>query len=63
MTNYIGVDVGKLSLEIYIPAKQDNYQVSNNSKGFTKLLKHLSKHYQDSEIMLVFEATGGLRRL
>ena len=33
MPNYIGVDVGKASLECYIPIINNVYKVPNDNKG------------------------------
>lgn len=62
MTNYVGIDVGKLSLEFYLPINHKNHQISNNAQGFSNLLEYLSKHYQLSDVMLVFEPTGGYEK-
>jgi len=62
MANYIGIDVSKLSLELYIPAKEKNYQLPNNGKGFATLQEQIDKYYQLSEVILVFEPTGGYEK-
>ncbi|CAF0761381.1 unnamed protein product [Didymodactylos carnosus] len=57
---YIGVDVSKKTLSIYIPAINKAFEVSNDQQGFTSMLATINKHYQNlSEIIVVFEPTGG----
>lgn len=63
MTTYIGVDIGKKTLSIYVPTANKAFEVSNNQQGFTKLITCLVKHYQHlSELIIAFEPTGGYER-
>lgn len=63
MTSYIGVDVGKKFLHVYLPIINKSFEVSNNVKGFNTLLSNLSKHYQTlSNLIIAFEPTGGYER-
>jgi len=63
MPNYIGVDVGKASLECYIPTTNNVYKVPNDNKGFLLLLKYLKNHYKTyKDFVMVFEPTGGYEK-
>ncbi len=63
MATYIGVDIGKKSLEVYFPDTAKSFSVINNESGFCKLLNCLNKNYQSlSEVIIVFEPTGGYER-
>lgn len=59
MTTYIGIDVGKKSLQVYLPIKDKSFTISNDQKGFNKLLSHLIKYYDLSSSVIIFEPTGG----
>ena len=59
----IGVDVGKASLECYIPTTNNVYKVPNDNKGFLLLLKYLKNHYKNyKDFVMVFEPTGGYEK-
>ena len=59
MTSYIGIDVGKKSLHIYLSPIADKFiEITNNSKAFVKLLL-LNTILYLSDIIIVFETTGG----
>jgi transposase len=59
-TTYIGVDVSKKTLNIYLPATNKAFEVTNDQQGFTTMLSTINKHYQLlSELIVVFEPTGG----
>lgn len=63
MATYIGVDVGKKSLHLYLPIVDKSFEINNNQPGFTKFLSCLTKHYKClSNIIVVFEPTGGYER-
>lgn len=57
-THYIGIDVSKHYLDVYIPQLQKSLRVPNNNEGLTKITEKLPS--DDSHIIL--EATGGLER-
>lgn len=64
MTSYIGIDVGKKSLHVYMPIIDKSFEVTNNAQGFNKLISCLIKHYRTlSDIIIVFEPTGGYERI
>lgn len=63
MATYIGIDIGKKTLYVYIPQTQKSFELSNNTRGFNSLIKIIEKCYKDlSEIIFVFEPTGGYER-
>jgi transposase len=63
MANYIGVDVGKKSLQIYLSELESSFAITNIASGFNKLISILNKHYSDfSKLVVVFESTGGYER-
>ncbi|AIL64523.1 Transposase IS116/IS110/IS902 family protein [Rickettsiales bacterium Ac37b] len=60
MATYIGVDIGKKSLQLYLPAIDKSFILNNNLSGFTALITQLNKHYTKlTDLILVFEPTGG----
>jgi transposase len=60
MATYIGVDVGKKSLQVYSPITNESFEVTNNELGFNKLLTYLNKYHESlQDIIIVFEPTGG----
>ncbi|WP_410521322.1 hypothetical protein [Candidatus Tisiphia endosymbiont of Myopa tessellatipennis] len=59
-TTYIGVDVSKKTLSIYMPATNKAFEVTNDQHGFTTILSTINKYYPVlSELIVVFEPTGG----
>jgi len=62
MTSYIGVDVGKKSLCFYLPITDKSIEIPNNEQGFAKLISYCAQHYKLSNIIVVFEPTGGYER-
>lgn len=63
MANYIGVDIGKKSLHVYVPIIDKQFEVNNNILGFNKLVSNLIKYYSNlSNVIITFEATGGYDR-
>ena len=64
MTSYIGVDVGKKTLHLYLPVVDQSFEFSNNQQGFHKLLKGINKHYKSLlDTIIVFEPTGGMNEI
>ena len=59
MKSYIGIDVGKHELEIY--HNNSSFCVANTTVGINKLIKYL-KEQSCSDMLIVFEATGGYER-
>ncbi|UCM92488.1 MULTISPECIES: IS110 family transposase [unclassified Candidatus Tisiphia] len=59
-TTYIGVDVSKKTLSIYMLATNKAFEVTNDQHGFTTMLSTINKYYPVlSELIVVFEPTGG----
>lgn len=60
MASYIGIDVGKKTLHVYMPITDKSFEINNNTPGFNKLITCLIKTYSAlSDLILVFEPTGG----
>jgi transposase len=56
---YIGIDVSKAMLDVFILPKKKYIQVENNVKGIKKLIKELSSL---SDSLVVMESTGGYEK-
>ena len=64
MKHYIGVDVGKHSLEVFY--NKTAFSANNTSAGIKKLITCLEKDFLSNlqqDALVVFEATGGYERL
>jgi transposase len=59
-TQYVGIDVCKASLDVYVRGRDTAFQVSNDAAGFVQLLSLLPT--PESVKRLVLEATGGYER-
>jgi len=60
MANYIGIDVGKRSLQIYLADKGNSFAVDNTIVGLKKFISNIRKHYKSfSTLIVAFEPTGG----
>ena len=40
MTTYIGIDIGKRSLQVYLPINDKSFNITNDQRGFKKLLSY-----------------------
>jgi transposase len=49
ITESIGIDVSKATLDVFIHTKQLHKQFLNNRKGFTELLKWVAKEKVNAE--------------
>ena len=60
MENYIGIDVAKSTLQIYIPLNKMDVELENSTDGLKKLYSKLKKYYKKDidEIVFVYESTG-----
>ncbi len=60
MNNYIGIDVAKATLQVFIPINGINIEISNSLAGLKKLYSKLKKLYKKdiNEIVFVYEVTG-----
>ena len=64
MYNYIGIDISKSSLQIYIKHNDTDIELENSSKGLKQLYSKLKKTYKDiSSIVFIFEPTGSYSSL
>ena len=63
MYDYIGIDIAKSSLQIYIPENID-LELENSYEGLKQLYSKLKKRYKDiSNVVFIFEPTGGYSSL
>jgi transposase len=60
MYNYIGIDVAKSSLQVYIEIKDENISILNNEKSLKALYSKLKKYYkkEHKNLVFIFEPTG-----
>ena len=60
MYNFIGIDVAKATLQVYIPIKDENISIGNNKKSINALYSKLKKYYKKEieKIVFIFEPTG-----
>ncbi|RXJ76924.1 IS110 family transposase [Arcobacter sp. F2176] len=60
MNNYIGIDVAKSTLQVYIPENELNIEIENSLYGLKKLYNKLNKLYKKTlpDIVFVYESTG-----
>lgn len=60
---FIGIDVSKKTLDVYILSVKKHFTVSNDTQGFAKLLEICFSHVDRAEIFFCFENTGRYSRL
>ena len=60
MNKYIGIDVAKATLQIYIPKSDSDIEIKNSSDELKKLYSKLKKQYKKElqDIVFVYESTG-----
>lgn len=60
MDNYIGIDVAKSTLQVFIPKNDLDIEIENSPKGLKILHSKLKKQYKNSidDIVFVYESTG-----
>jgi len=58
--NYIGIDIAKSTVQVFIPQNELDIEIENSLKGFQNLYAKLKKLYKKSidEIVFVYESTG-----
>jgi len=60
MNKYIGIDVAKATLQVYIPKSNTDLEIENNPKAikqlYTKLKKQYKKEFKD--LIFIYEPTG-----
>jgi transposase len=65
MNNYIGIDVAKATLQVYIPIKDENISIENSNKSLKSLYSKLKKYYKKdiNKLVFIFEPTGSYSSL
>lgn len=60
MEHYIGIDVAKATLQVFIPKNDLDVEIANSDKGLKSLYSKLKKLYKKSidDIVFVYESTG-----
>lgn len=60
MNNYIGIDISKSSLQIYIPKNNMDLELDNTQQGLKKLTSKLKKIYgkTTNKLIWIYEPTG-----
>ncbi len=60
MDNYIGIDVAKATLQIYIPKNNMDLEIENSFDGLKKLYAKLKKQYKKeiNDLVFIYESTG-----
>jgi len=60
MNNYIGIDVAKATLQVYIPKNDLDIEIKNSDNGLKSLYSKLKKQYKKEidSIVFVYESTG-----
>lgn len=65
MDNYIGIDISKSSMSVYIPKNDMDIEIENSKEGLKSLYSKLKKQYKSEykKIVFVYEATGSYSTL
>jgi len=60
MFHFIGIDVSKATLQVYIPLKEENISIDNTDRSIRSLYSKLKKYYKKEakELVFIFESTG-----
>ena len=60
MEHYIGIDVAKSTLQVFIPKNDLDIEIENSDSGLKKLYSKLKKQYKKEidDIVFVYESTG-----
>ena len=63
--HYIGIDVGKASLEVYFPQEESSCQYDNSKEGIRNFYGKLKKLYPKElrNVVFIYEATGNYSHL
>src|SRR5476649_2478256 len=59
MISWVGIDISKTNLVVWVQPQNEGFDVLNTSQGFVELIEHLSC-YEVGRVLL--EATGGYER-
>jgi len=65
MNHFIGIDVSKSTLQIYIPIKDENISIENSKKALNSLYSKLKKYHKKEleDLVFIFEPTGSYSSL
>ena len=65
MNKYIGIDVAKATLQVYIPKSNTDIELENSPAGLKRLYAKLKKQYKDEyrSLIFVYEPTGSYSTL
>lgn len=65
MNNYIGIDVAKATLQVYLPKNDLDIEIANSNQGLKTLYSKLKKQYKKdiNEVVFVYESTGAYSRI
>ena len=65
MSNYIGIDVAKTTLQVFIPRNDLDVEISNSDSGLKGLYVKLKKQYKKEidDVVFVYESTGSYSAL
>jgi transposase len=58
MYHYIGIDVSKLTLQVFIAQNNSSIEIDNNHKSLMVLYKKLLKLYEDDSLVFIYEPTA-----
>ena len=60
MSHFIGIDVAKATLQVFIPQGEIDLEFANTKSGLNKLYKTLKVTYKESleKVIFVYESTG-----
>jgi len=60
MNHFIGIDVSKSTLQVYIPIKDENINIDNTKKSLKSFYSKLKKYYRKEihKLVFIFEPTG-----
>lgn len=60
MNHFIGIDISKSTLQVYIPIKDENISIGNTKKSLKSLYSKLKKYYKKeiNKTVFIFEPTG-----
>lgn len=60
MEHFIGIDVSKSTLQVYIPLRDENISIDNTKKSLRALYSKLKKYYKKEldRLVFIFEPTG-----
>lgn len=59
MISWVGIDISKSNLVVWVQPQKEGFEIPNTSEGFVELIKRLSC-YEVGRVLL--EATGGYER-